>query len=133
MAPEDIEVFLPAFREDDFQNVWSLIDKSFQAQYQSFSDWKEHVSQRYRNNKLAHEVFITAEGLTHHFELVPSPHNYNAILGYAILLGRRLLPAVQLSEEDTGGGCARPARRPPPGRPWGFEAVKAEVDFLRAV
>ena len=34
MTPGDIEVFLPVVREDDFQNVLSLMDKSFQAKYQ---------------------------------------------------------------------------------------------------
>ena len=94
MAPVDIEVFLPALREDDFQNVWSLMDKSFQAQYPRFRDWKNHIAQQHLNNRLAHEVLITAEGLAHHFEFVPCSRNYNALLGYAILLGRRLLTPV---------------------------------------
>jgi hypothetical protein len=104
MAPGDIEVFLPAFREDDFPNVLSLMDKSFQAKYHRFLDWREHISNQRSSCKFAHEVLITSEGLIHHFESVASPHNYNALLGYAILLGRRLLPAVPRSEQDAVGG-----------------------------
>jgi hypothetical protein len=104
MTPGDIEVFLPVFREDDFQNVLSLMDKSFQAKYHGFGDWREHISNQRQNCKFAHEVLITSEGLTHHFESVASPRNYNALLGYAILFGRRLLAAVPRSEEDAVGG-----------------------------
>ena len=107
MTPGDIEVFLPAFREGDFPNVWSLMDNSFQAKYPRFLDWREHISQQHRDCKFAHEVLITSEGLAHHFESVASPRNYNALLGYAILLGRRLLPAVPRSEEDAVGGCSQ--------------------------
>jgi hypothetical protein len=115
MAPGDIEVFLPAFREDDFPDVWSLIDNAFQAQYQRFREWREHISQRRSNCKFAHEILITSEGLIHHFESVASPRNYNALLGYAILLGRRLLPAVPRSGEDSAGGPLKAAiPRPPP-------------------
>ena len=104
MTPADTEVFLPAFREDDFQNVWSLIDKAFQAKYPRFLDWREHISQQRRNCKFACDVLVTSEGLTQHFEFVASPRNYNALLGYAILLGRRLVPAVPRSEKDAVGG-----------------------------
>jgi hypothetical protein len=104
MVPGDIEVFLPAFREDDFQDVWSLMDNSFQVKYPRFRDWREHISQQRSNCKCAHEVLITSDGLTYHFESVGSPRNYNALLGYAILFGRRLLPAVPRSEEDAVGG-----------------------------
>jgi hypothetical protein len=104
MAPGDIEAFLPEFRKDDFPDVWSLIDNAFQAQYPRFREWREHISQRRSNCKFAHEILITSEGLTHHFESVASPRNYNALLGYAILLGRRLLPAVPRSGEDAVGG-----------------------------
>jgi hypothetical protein len=107
MTPGDIEVFLPAFRKDDFPNVWSLMDNSFQVKYPRFRDWREHISQQRRNCKFACDVLVTSEGLTHHFESVASPRNYNALLGYAILRGRRLLPAVPRSGEDPAGGHAQ--------------------------
>jgi hypothetical protein len=82
-------------------------------------------------------VLITAEGLAHHFEFVPCSRNYNSLLGYAILLGRRLLTPVPRSGQDADGlglktTCSEavppsPARPSRPGHPWGFEARKAEV------
>jgi hypothetical protein len=104
MKPADTEVFLPAFREDDFQNVWSLMDKVFQAKYPGFIDWREHISHQRQNCKLVCEILVTSEGLTYHFESVGSPRNYNALCGYAILVGRRLLPTVPRSGEDAVGG-----------------------------
>src|ERR1700722_4545872 len=83
------------------------MDEAFQAKYPRFRDWREHISQQRRDCKFACDVLVTSEGLTHHFESVASPRNYNALLGYAILRGRRLLPAVPRSGEDPAGGHAR--------------------------
>ena len=115
MAPGDIEVFLPAFREDDFPDVWSLMDNAFQAKYPRFRDWREHISQQRSNCKFAHEVLITSEGLTHHL----SPWQARAIITlYLAMLfywvGDCFRPSHDLETAPPVAALKAAIPRPPP-------------------
>jgi hypothetical protein len=82
------DVFLPVFREDNYQAILGVIDKEFKQKFPTFQAWQNQLAslrEEYNNAKhyRVHEVQVESGQLDRYFKSKVGLNNYSELLHYA--------------------------------------------------